>query len=64
MIGKYHSHTLPTKPRHREEESHNNNSQNQSNQFSLPHQDDCKPMKGTKHCACTTNYGTITELHN
>ena len=47
MIRKYHNHKLQTNPWHREEEPHNNyetpgRQTKQSNQLSLPHQDDCK----------------------
>ena len=47
MIRKYHNHKLQTNPWHREEEPHNNHETpgrqtKQSNQLSLPHQDDCK----------------------
>ena len=46
MIRKYHNHKLQTNPWHREEEQHNNHETpgrktKQSNQLSLPHQDDC-----------------------
>ena len=59
MIRKYHNHTLQTNPQHREEEPRNTNSQQisgilrqlkQSNQLSLPHQDDCITRKDTKYC--------------
>ena len=66
MVRKYHTHTLQTNPRHREEESQNNNSHKTlgrqtklSNQFSLSHQDDCQTRKDTKHC--TAKHGTNTE---
>ena len=47
MIRKYHNHKLQTTPWHREEEPHNNHETPgrqtmQSNQPSLPHQDDSK----------------------
>ena len=47
MIRKYHNHKLQTNPWNREEEPHNNHETQgrqikQSNQLSLPHQDDCK----------------------
>ena len=47
MIRKYHNNKLQTNPWHREEEPHNNHETpgrqtKQSNQLSLPHQDDCK----------------------
>ena len=46
MIRKYHNHKLQTTPWHREEEPLNNHETpgrqiKQSNQLSLPHQDDC-----------------------
>ena len=60
MIRKYHNHKLQTNPWHREKEPHNNHETpgrqtNQSNQFSLPYQADCKSR--TKH-------RTITDSHN
>ena len=47
MIRIYHNHKLQTNPWHRGEEPHNNHETRgrqtkQSNQLSLPHQDDCK----------------------
>ena len=47
MIRKYHNQKQQTNPWHREEESHNHletpgRQTKQSNQLSLPHQDDCK----------------------
>ena len=50
MIRKYHNHKLQTNPWHREEEPHNNyktpgRQTKQSNQPSLPHQDDCKTRR-------------------
>ena len=47
MIRKYHNHKLQTTPWHREEETLNHHDTpgrqiKQSNQLSLPHQDDCK----------------------
>ena len=47
LIRNYHNHKLQTNPWHREEEPHNNHETSgrqtkQSNQLSLPHQDDCK----------------------
>ena len=51
----YHNHTLQTNQRHHEEKQQNSNSHKapgrqlkQSNQLSLPHQDDCKIRKDTK----------------
>ena len=51
MARKYNNHKLQTDPRHREKEPHNNHETSgrqtkQSNQLSLPHQDDCK-LEGT-----------------
>ena len=48
MIRKYHNHKLQTTPWHREEEPLNHHETpgrqiKQSNQLSLPHQDDCNP---------------------
>ena len=54
MIRKYHNHTLQTNPRHREEEPQNINSKAsvrqylQSNQLSLPLQDDCEARMDTE----------------
>ena len=47
MIRKYHNQKPQTNPWHREEEPHNHHETQerqtkQSNQLSLPHQDDCK----------------------
>ena len=47
MIRKYHNHKPQTSPWHRAEEPHNHHETpgtqtKQSNQLSLPHQDDCK----------------------
>ena len=47
MIRKYHNHKLQTSSWHREEEPHNHHETparqtKQSNQLSLPHQDDCR----------------------
>ena len=57
MTRKYHNHTLQTNPRHSEQEPQNTDSHKtpgkqlkQSNQFSLPHQDDGKTRKDTKYC--------------
>ena len=52
MIRKYHNHKLQTTPWHREEELPNHREtqgrQNkQSNQLSLPHQDDCNTRTDT-----------------
>ena len=53
MIRKYHNHKLQTNPWHRAEEPHTNHETpgkqtKQSNQLSLPHQDECKARKETK----------------
>ena len=53
MDRKYHNHKLQTHPWHREEEPHNNyetpgRQTKQSNQLTLPHQDDCKTKMGIK----------------
>ena len=66
MIKKYHNHKLQTNPWHREEEPHNNHKTpgrqtKQSNQLSLPHQDDCKTRRDIKKR--TTKHRTITESH-
>ena len=67
MIRKYHNHKLQTNSWHREKEPHNNQETRgrqtkQSNQFSLPHQDDCKTRMDMKQH--TTKHRTITESHN
>ena len=53
MIRKYHNHTLQTNAWHREEEQDNNHETTgrktkQSDQLSLPHQDDCKARMDIK----------------
>ena len=50
MIRKYHNHKPKTNPWHREEEPHNHHKTpgrqtKQSNQLSLPHQDDCETTR-------------------
>ena len=50
MIRKCHNHKLQTNPWHHEEEPHNNHQTQgrptkQSNQLSLPYQDDCKTRR-------------------
>ena len=50
---KYHNQKLPTNLWHHEEEPHNNHETperqtKQSNQLSLPHQDDCKTRRDIK----------------
>ena len=67
MIRKYHSHKLQTNPRYREEESHNNHEtpgrqKKQSNQLSLPHQNDCKARMNTK--LKNNKHRTIPESYN
>ena len=67
MIRKYHNHKLQTNPWHREEEPHNNHDTpgrqtKQSNQLSLPHQDDCKTRSDIKKH--TTKYRTISDSYN
>ena len=69
MIRKYmyHNHKLQTNHWHREEEPHNNHDTpgrqtKQSNQLSLPHQDDSKTRMDTKQR--TTKHRTTTEPHN
>ena len=53
MIRKYHNHKLQINQWHHEEEPHNNHDTQgrqtkQSNQLSLPHQDDCKTRMDIK----------------
>ena len=67
MIRKYHNHKPQTTLWHREEEQLNHHEtpgrQNkQSNQLSLPHQDDCNTRTDTKQR--TTKHITITDSHN
>ena len=67
MIWKYHNHKLQTSPWQREEEPHNNHETprretKQSNQLSLPYQDDCKTRMDIK--IRTIKHGTITDSHN
>ena len=54
---KYHNHKLQTNPWHCEEESHNNHETpgrqtKQSNQLSLPHQDDCMDIQADQSLFC------------
>ena len=54
MIRKYHNHKLQTTPWHREEEPLNHHETpgrqiKQSNQLSLPHQDDCNTKMDIKN---------------
>ena len=67
MIGKYHNHKPQTTPWHREEEPLNHHETpgrqiKQSNQLSLPHQDDCNTRMDIK--LRTTKHRTITDSHN
>ena len=67
MIRKYHNHKLQTTPWHREEEPLNHHKTpgkriKQSNQLSLPHQDDCNTQMDIK--LRTTKHRTITDSHN
>ena len=67
MIRKYHNYKLQTNPWESEEEPHNNHETpgrqtKQSNQLSLPHQDDCKTRRDIKKR--TTKHRTITGSHN
>ena len=53
LIRKYHNHKPQTNPQHREEEPHNHHETpgrqtKQSNQLSLPHQDDCNTRMDIK----------------
>ena len=58
MIRKYHNHKPQTTPWHREEKPLNHHETpgrqiKQSNQLSLPHQDDCNTrFLGTTHVRC------------
>ena len=63
MIRKYHNHKLQTTPWYLEEEPLNHHETpgrqiKQSNQLSLPHQDDCNARMDT------TKHRTITDSHN
>ena len=67
MIRKYHNHKPQTTPWHREEEPLNHHETpggqiKQSNQLSLPHQDDCNTIIDIKYR--TTKHRTITDSHN
>ena len=67
MIRKYHNHKLQTIPWHREEEPLNHHETpgrqiKQSNQLSLPHQDDCNTKMDIEYR--TTKHRTITDSHN
>ena len=67
MIRKYHNHKLQTTPWHREEEPLNHHKTpgrqiKQSNQLSLPHQNDCNARTDIKYH--TTKHRTITDSHN
>ena len=67
MIRKYHNHKLQTTPWHREEDPLNHHETSgrqikQSNQLSLPHQDDCNTRMDTK--SRSTKHRKITDSHN
>ena len=67
MIRKYHNHKPKTTLWHREEEPLNHHETpgrqtKQSNQLSLPNQDDCNTKTDTKQR--TTKHITITDSHN
>ena len=67
MIRKYHNHQLQTTPWHLEEEPLNHHETpgrqiKQSNQLSLPHQDDCNTKMDIEKR--TTKHRTITDSHN
>ena len=67
MIRKYHDHKPQTTMWHREEEPLNHHGTpgrqiTQSNQLSLPHQDDCNTRTDTKQRA--TKHRTIKDSHN
>ena len=67
MIRKYHNHKPHTTLRHRKEEPLNHHETpgrqiKQSNELSLPHQDDCNTRTYTKQR--TTKHITITDSHN
>ena len=67
MIRKYHNHKPQTTPWHRDEEPLNHHETpgrqiKQSNQLSLPHQDECNTRTDTKQR--TTKHITITDSHN
>ena len=67
MIRKYHNHKPQTTPWHREEEPLNHQETpgrqiKQSNQLSLPHQDDCNTRMDIK--LHTTKHRTITDSDN
>ena len=67
MIRKYHNHKPQTTPWHRKEEPLNHRETpgrqiKQSNQLSLPHQDDCNTRMDIKER--TTKHRTITDSHN
>ena len=61
MIRKYHKHKTQTTLRHRDKEPLNHQNK-QSNQLSLPHQDDFNTRTDTKQR--TTKQRTITDSHN
>ena len=67
MLRKYHNRKPQTTRWHHEEEPPNHHETpgrqiKQSNQLSLPHQDDCNTRMDTKQR--TTNHRTVTDCHN
>ena len=67
MIRKYNNHKLQTNLWYCDEEPHKNHETSesqtkQSNQHSLPHQDDCKTRMDIK--SLTTKHRTITDYNN
>ena len=67
MIRKYHNHKSQTTPWHHEEEPLNHYETpgrqiKQSNQLSLPHQDNCNTRMDIKYR--TTKHKTITDSNN
>ena len=67
MIRKYHNHKPQTTPWHCEEEQPNHHETKgrqirQSNQLSLPHEDDFNTTMDIKKR--TTKYRTVTDSHN
>ena len=67
MIKKYHNHKPQTTPRYREEEPLNHHETpgrqiKQSNQLTLPHQDDCNTRMDIK--SRTTKHRAVTDSHN
>ena len=67
MIRKYHNHKPQTTPWHREEEPFNHHETpgrliKQSNQLSLPHQDDCNARMLEKPALCVTPIAYSTTM--